>query len=288
MKISLFQMTVLTVLFFLCACGENADTDTLLQKGTQAGVTANWESAKKFSERALAQSPEDPRVMMLATFVSEGENQASGEWDTAINYARKAAQKLPEDYEAQHLLGRLLYKSQKSPFESIPVLQKAYALNPKAANNTALLAQSLMRVRRYQEAWGMLCELAKDSVYGSKYQVWNELGMAYMGLAKSAGFQSEAMYRNAAEMFERAAGLTSQPNVLLNLARVRDYYLKDTKGALGAYQRFLIAARQDPLLMDQAKTVRARYTELKLLERQTSRVVQPPPTRRTPPSARRR
>lgn len=280
-------MFLLVVL--LSACGGPGDVDTLLQTATEAGANADWKKAEKIASRALNHYPQDYRVQMLMAFVAEGKEIGSGDMESAVAYARQAVTLQPRDYEANHLLGRLLMKRQTNPQDAILYLQRAADLDPAAFNNWALLAQAYERMRKYNEAMTIYLRLAADSVYGSNHAVYNELGRLYLHL--TAHDHAPEMAQRAAEMFQRAASLAPEgagAMNFLNLARTYDYYLKDSKRALLFYRRFIAAAESMPWLQQQSDAAKARSAAIRIAERRAAATVPATPSRRNSATSRRR
>lgn len=221
---------------FLISCGGES-LETLREKCVVAAKNGDWANAKKSAEHILERERTDYTALFVSARASEAENETIGNFSDAIATARILVREHGDfDYEANHLLGRLLFK-QSQPREATKYLAEAAELDTAANNNLALLGQAYMQLGDYAKAVSCFASIANDPFYGKSFQLYNELGVCYLHLNNYP--QAETMFRKALELAER----NSRMVVYLNLGRLYDYYIKDIDKALNAYRQFLIHVR---------------------------------------------
>lgn len=224
MKTIITIFCLLILLTGVAGCGGARDTDTMLQESAAMLEAGNYEDAVKLAAKAVNSAPGRADARLLYAIALE----RMGDLPGAVREAEEAVKAEPDLFVARYTLGRIYANSQRNP-EALQALGKALELRAGDRNTLILLANVSMRLAPSQ-AMKYLAALNRDRALIASAAYKNQMGIGMLALRN--------LRAGALSLREAQKREPSNPIYMLNLARVFDYYINDTRSAVQLYRKF--------------------------------------------------
>lgn len=251
-RVPLFIICALVLQLFLTSCGEKLDgksIDELLGRAYSLSSEGNWSSALKYAQAAAERAPENADAQVMLALVYENTEKPQ----LALQYARAAVKSDPKSFLAQYTLGRLYAKSPGKVQDSIEPLKRALKIKPDDVNTITLLAEA-------SQTLGLLDtihyfkRLSTCKRYEKSPAPWNQMGIIY-------ALQNDL--RNAARCFVTAYNRDPKNHtIVLNFAIFLDQYINNQQRALSYYKEFLRLVDGNSAYAETSRKVRERITQI--------------------------
>ena len=240
--------------FLLTSCGSGQTADERMRKSMTAAKEGNWELALDEARKAVKKAPGSTLANVLLAITLENNNLPEE--------ALKAAQKAGADkscFIAQYTLGRILFRQQKYA-DSIDPLTRARELRQDDANTIILLARAKIKLNNFDDAISLFENLLELGKYNDSSVLNNELGVLYVQ-------KNELIL--ARSKFAAAYGADAKnPIPHLNYAILCDFYLRGLRNFPAAafardhYGEFLTLAEKRPELAVEYNEVKGRLKKI--------------------------
>lgn len=198
----------LPLLFAGCAGDE--DMNAKMVQAAEQAKKGQWEAAGKNAGAVEKAKPGEVAPVLLQALVYEKQ----GEYDKALDLARKCAEMAPKDFTVQYTCGRLTAKDQARRSEAFSILERALELKP-GDQNTLILLCNIGSEIEHPKVIKYLNELRKDKDFANSPVLRYQIG-CYHVRAKNS--QAQTWLRSAA----KAASKSKNWELLLNCARTLD------------------------------------------------------------------
>lgn len=222
------------VMLTVAGCGPSTAEDCL-KVGAERGANGDWKQTLKLANRAEGLEPGNVSALILRAVACE----ALGERDPALDAARQAAARNPENFAAQYTLGRLYAQEPARYADALQALTRAATLSSFKDRNTLVLLANTLVAQRSPSAVSWLEVLRHtDPGLESEAAFHNLLGIA----------QARAKHPDAAKQeFTKAYQLDrSNPMVVYNIGTFFDRYASNPRAAAQFYRAFLGLAGENP------------------------------------------
>lgn len=243
--------SVLLLLVFCASCGKkykSLSTQELLNKSLAAAAEGKWTDAENMASCILEREPDNVNALILEGLALDADNKR----ELAVGCLEKAVNKSPDNFMANHSLGRLFYGQRKYD-QAMTSLKKAYEINPSEMNNVVLLAETMNKLKMSGASSYYACAL-QNPRFKNDPAPWNQLGLIF------AGTNSKAQ---ALKFFLKAYN-SDQNNhlVVLNLAIFLDRYMNKTANSKFFYEKYLRLTEKNPDLSGKRAEVKKRLKEI--------------------------
>ncbi len=248
-------ISLATLIFCSClitGCGDNRSVDQLLSEATKALTNrATFEQANQIILVLDEKAPADHRTLMIKALAIEIQNpNDKSTLIQMIDLATNAADRAPNDFEAQFLAGRLLIKH-KEYDRAIRYLNTALKINPEDTNALVLLADAQVKVGEFPLAYRAYLKLSRLPAYQRSYEIQNQLGVC------AFHFQKEQSIR----FFEKALVFGAPLITKLNLARTYEDK-NDISHAIKLYKEYIQEAQSHSELFEETQSVQRHLEKL--------------------------
>lgn len=238
-------------MFLLAGCGPST-AEKCLKAGAERGANGNWRAALKMANRAAVLEPESVSALILRAVAYD----ALGERDLALDAARQAATRNPENFAAQYTLGRLYAEESTRYPDALRALTRAATLSKFKDRDTLVLLSNTLVAQRSPSAatWLEMLRRADASIV-SDPAFQNLLGIA----------QARANRKDAAQQaFTKAYQLDRQnPMIVYNIGAFFDRHASNQRNAAQFYRAFLRLAGDDPDYATLTQEVSTRLTRMR-------------------------
>lgn len=223
-KILLLSLVCVSALQVLCGCGRSTPEEHLVS-AIRAAETGDWKNARKYADRAAAGAPDHVGALVMRAIACE----KSGDFDQALDSARRAANLDPASFPAQYTLGRLYSLDPLRCAEAVNTLVAALKLKPESTDTKVLICNVLSRMSS-PAALRYLLQLKKDERFAKDPGLNTQMGIIY---ARSG------QYRPALQSLLTAYKAdSSNIDVIFNAARFCEFYIKNRRVARQLYASF--------------------------------------------------
>jgi len=215
-------------------CGPST-AEGCLKAGAECGVNGDWKQTLKLANRAESLDPENVSALILRAVAYD----ALGERDPALDAARQAAARNPENFAAQYTLGRLYSQEPARYADALQALTRAASLSSFKDRNTLILLADTLVAQRSPSAVSWLEVLRhSDPALESNAAYYNLIGIA----------QARAKRPDAAkDAFTKAYRLDrGNPMIVYNIGTFFDRYASNPRAAAQFYQAFVGLAGEKP------------------------------------------
>jgi len=216
-----------TMMLTVTGCGPST-AEGCLKAGAECGANGNWKQTLKLANRAESLDPDNVSALVLRAVAYD----ALGERDPALDAARQAAARNPEDFAAQYTLGRLYAQEPARYADALQALTRAASLSKFKDRNTLVLLTDTLVAQRSPSAVSWLEVLRRsDPSVESNAAYCNLLGIA----------QARAKHPDEAkDAFTKAYRLDrGNAMIVYNIATFFDRYAANPRAAAQFYQAFL-------------------------------------------------
>ncbi len=226
----IFTACLLTGLVLFAVSCQRREPKELVQEALSAAASGDWEYAREYSRRAVSRQDRAHKARLLLGVSYYYLNEI----DQAIPALRRAAEDLPDNFTAQYLYGWILYENGNYT-RALPPLRRAFEIEQDHTEVLSLLARACLE-QNLVEGVRYLQLLMRQPGYRDKPEPYNAIGLLWTG---------EPNYTRAGSFFLHALQRDSDnPVVLQNLAVLHDVYLHERKTALRYYRRCLAASQR--------------------------------------------
>ena len=170
-KILLFTLVCASAMFVLCGCGRSTPEENLVS-AIRAAETGDWKNARKFADRAAAGAPDHVGALVMRAIACE----KSGDFDQAMDSARRAANLDPGNFAAVYTLGRLYSLDPLRCADAVNTLVSALKLKPESTDARILICNVLGRMSS-PAALRYLLQLQKDERFANDPGLHSQLGV---------------------------------------------------------------------------------------------------------------
>jgi len=234
-----------------CGCRKEAarSNPELIRLALAAADAGDWKGARALGYQAVQQNPADVNALVALALMLEQHGQA----DQALTHLSRAAELDPGHFAAQYNRGRILFLHEHLQDCPAP-LEKALALRPGHAGTLLLLARSYAAMGNHRDAIRRYAMLARDPLYASGADVFNEIGVLYLAMGDTA--------RAAQSLAIASRNAPDNPQVAYNLAVLCDAHLARPAQAAKFYQDYLRLTEGNVALAIRREQVRQRLAAL--------------------------
>ena len=232
-------------------CGPST-AEGCLKAGAECGAAGEWKKTLKLANRAEKLEPDNVSALVLRAVACD----ALGERDPALDAARQAAARNPENFAAQYTLGRLYAQEPARYADALQALTRAASLSKFQDRNTLILLADTLVAQRSPSAVSWLDVLRRtDPALESDAAFCNLLGIA----------QARAKRPDAAkEAFTKAYRLDrGNPMIVYNIGTFFDRYASNPRAAAQFYRAFLGLAGEKPELAALKGDVNGRLARMR-------------------------
>ncbi len=226
---NLLTLTLAAALFAtVCSgCGESSVAGAM-DKGISRAAAGDWSGARKFSQRALELDPENTDALIFHAIVCS----RLGEHDPALDAARRAAERAPESFLAQYLVGKLYSETPGRSGPALVALHKACRLDPNNTDARICLINAAMDLKAPQ-AEGYIQQLRRFPGFENAPELLNQLGVIRFRRGDFSGARScfVTAFRNDPER--------RNPAILFNVAYDFDRQAATRDKSRAFYQEFI-------------------------------------------------
>ena len=214
MKLLLLSAAVAAAALF-AGCGENTAAGAM-DRGIRRASAGDWRGARKYSLRAIELEPENPDALVFHAIVCD----RLGEHDPALDAARRAAERAPESFVANYLVGKLYSETPERSAQALVSLYKAVRLAPENTNARICLVNAAMKLKT-PKAEDFIHQLRRMPGFENSPELLNQLGVIRF---RKGDFQAASRYfvtafrndperRRPAILFNIAADFDRQPGM---------------------------------------------------------------------------
>ena len=197
----------------LSGCGENSAAEAM-DRGIRRASNGDWRGARKYSLRAIELEPENPDALVFHAIVCD----RLGEYDPALDAARRAVERAPESFVANYLVGKLYSETPERSAQALVSLHKAVRLAPENTNARICLVNAAMKLKTPQ-AENYINQLRRMPGFENSPELLNQLGVISFrkGDFKTArgffiaAFRNDPERRRPAILFNIAADFDREP-----------------------------------------------------------------------------
>ena len=223
-KILLLSLVCVSVIITLTGCGRSTPEENLVS-AIRAAETGDWKNARKYADRAAAGAPDHVGALVMRAIACD----KSGDFDQALDSARRAANLDPENFAAVYTLGRLYSLDPLRCAEAVNTLVAALKLKPESADAKILICNVLSKMSS-PAALRYLLILQKDERFANDPGLHSQMAVIYAKLGKNS---------IALQSFLKAYKADSDNiDVIFNTARFCEFYVKNSRVARQFYARF--------------------------------------------------
>ena len=223
-KILLFTLLCASVITVLCGCGRATPEENLVS-AIRAAETGDWKKARKFADRAAAGAPDHVGALVMRAIACE----KSGDFDQALDSARRAANLDPGNFSALYTLGRLYSLDPLRYADAVNTLVSALKIKPDSADAKILICNVLSKMSS-PAALRYLVQLQKDKRFANDPGLHSQLGVIYARSGKlSPALQS---------LLKAYKADRDNLDVIFNAARFCEFYVKNRRVARQLYASF--------------------------------------------------
>ena len=229
---SVFGAVVLAL--FATGCGPST-AEACLKAGAEAGANGNWKKTLALAKRAQKLDPENVSALVLRAIAYE----ALGQRDPALDAARQAASRNPDNFATQYTLGRLYSQEPTRYPEALQALTRAASINRFKDKDTLILLVNTLVAQRSPSAASWLDILRRvDPEIVSNAAFQNLLGIALSRARRPD---------EARQAFIQAYRLDRHnPMIVYNIGMFFDRYASNPRAAERFYRAFLGLAGNNP------------------------------------------
>lgn len=230
----------------LVGCSGRNGADEKMSAALAQAKQGKWDG---IAERATEISDAVPNAVAPKLLLALAYERA-GEFDKALDLARKCAETAPDDFATLYTFGRLSAVDPMRRSEAFMILENAHKLRPDDRNTLVLLCNLGAEVNS-PRAGAYLDKLRANPEFKNSGRLYFLYGLR----------QAKQGDKGQAALFLRYAVKRDDKDtiLLLNAARALDRYRLSQRDALEMYRRYLGRADRDPAA---AKEVSARIAEL--------------------------
>lgn len=235
-------------------CSGNKETlPQLLSRAVTCGQQGKWQDCEKLAMEVLKRNPEEPYALLLRALAAEH----LGRMDVALESARQAAEKAPEDFPCQYTYGRLLAMKHQAAKTALQVLERALKLRPGNRNTLLLLGLCSSRINSDNaiDYYNQLPAGVK-----SLPEIQTRIAIYYLD-RRDRDRQNITLAYNALRNAHKSA--PHNPAIVLNLALFLDHYVQNRNVAVKLYRNYLTLTEHNPELNPTRAQVRARMSSMR-------------------------
>ncbi len=233
-------------IFLLTGCGPST-AEECLKAGAERGANGNWKATLRLANRASSLEPENVSALILRAVAHD----ALGDRDPALDAARQAAARNPENFAAQYTLGRLYAQDPARYSDALQALTRAATLSRFKDRNTLVLLADTLVAQGSPSAVTWLEMLRRADPTINSDPAFHNL----LGIAQARGRNADA----ARQSFTQAYQLDRKnPMVVYNIGTFFDRYASNRRSATQFYQAFLNQVKDDAEYATLAAEVTAR------------------------------
>ncbi|MCP3965061.1 MAG: tetratricopeptide repeat protein [Lentisphaerae bacterium] len=250
-KHGILIFTALLTLTVLCGCEKLSEKSTpyLINNAANFAANGKWDKALKYSEAVIAREPANINALLLKAIACEHSNKLT----LATKAARSAVNQAPGNFTAQYTLGRLYAKEPKKMQDAVAPLLRALKIKPNDQNTLVLLAKcsSSLNISNAIKYYEML---AKFPRFNKRPELWNQMGVFYVKQKEN---------RKAALCLVKAYRMApDNPNILLNFAVFKDFYIGMSHSTVDFYKQYLNITASNPELQKKREFVKKRIEKI--------------------------
>ncbi len=223
-KILLFTLVCASAMIVLCGCGRNTPEENLVS-AIRSAETGDWKNARKFADRAAAGAPDHVGALIMRAIACE----KSGDFDQALDSARRAANLDPGNFAAMYTLGRLYSLDPLRCADAVNTLVAALKLKPESADTRVLICNVLGRMSS-PAALRYLLQLQKDERFANDPGLHSQLGVIYARSGKLSPALQSFLKAYKADR--------DNIDVIFNAARFCEFYAKNRRVSRQLYASF--------------------------------------------------
>ena len=230
---------LLTAVF--SGCGNKKEVGDCVKKGTAAADKGDWETALKFADKGVENSPQSVDALLLKAVSA----QRCGKLEDAYNAAAQAVKLAPNNFSAQYMLGSVCMEIPGRQAEALNAFKAALALR-EDDRDTLIAICNLMADTNDKALLNYLHKLEQlDPEFAKKSASFhNQMGIARLRILN---------IKMALESFNKALKLCKEndPTIVYNAASAYDQDYKRTQKitrrteAKRLYGRYLQLTRND-------------------------------------------
>ena len=230
----------------LAGCSGRNGADEKMSAALARAKQDKWDGIADQAAEISEAAPNAAAPKLLLALACE----RTGEFDKALDLARKCAEVSPDDFAVQYTFGRLSAVDPMRRSEAFAILEHALGLRP-GDRNTLVLLCNLGTALNSPKTGKYLDMLRADKELGNSGRLWFLYGL----------FRARQGNKNEARIFFRQAVRKDGKDtaLLLNAARAVDRYKLSEPAALEMYRQYLDRADRDPAAV---REVNARIAKL--------------------------
>lgn len=220
---TIFLSTTLLALIF-CGCGSDQSADKKLNQAVALAKQNNWQKAAETAAELSREYPQAiaPKLLQVLAY------EKAGEYEKAVDLARQCAEKAPNDFTAQYILGRLYAADNNRQADALTHLEKAHSLNPK--NNDVLVLLCNLGIARKDPNAGKYIDALQKNMYPHYGKI-----LFFKGLHAAANDDIENAVNN---IYNAAFKCKDEPLLILEAARFIDACGTAPRKAKNLYSMF--------------------------------------------------
>ena len=246
-----FIFSVFLLLVFGVSCGKkykSLTTQELLQQSLALSLEGKWSDAENMAACVLEREPGNVAALIIEGLALDADNKR----ELAVGCLEKAVSKAPDNFMANHSLGRI-FLAQKKYDQALPLLKKAYELNQAEMNNLILLAETMNKLKMSGASSYYACAL-RNPRFKNDPAPWNQLGLIFAGTSSK---------KQALDFFIKSYKADQNNHlVVLNLAVFLDRYLNNTFKSRPFYEKYLRLTEKNPALSEKRAEIKKRLKEI--------------------------
>ena len=222
-------------------CSDRGNVDRKLSGALADAKQGKWEEAAQQAAAVAAVAPRSVAPLLLQALAYE----QAGEFDKALDLARRCAEMAPEDFTVQYTFGRLSAADPMRRSEAFVILENALRLRP-GDRNTLILLCNLGAALDSPQLATYLDQLRSDRETAATARFCFQYGL----LRARQGNRGQALV-----FLQQAVRRDSRdPDLILNAARCLDRYRISPAHAVNMYRLYLRhPGAADPLKIREAE-----------------------------------
>lgn len=223
-------------------CGNQKDVGDCVKQGTAAADKGDWESALKFADKGVENSPDSIDALLLKALSA----QRCGKLEDAYQAAAQAVALAPKNFSAQYMLGSVCMEIPGRQVEALNAFKTALELR-KGDRETLIAICNLMTDSGDPELLTYLNELQKrDPEFAKRSATFHN----QKGIALLRRRNTKMALKNFDEALKLDGKLTD-PAIVYNAAYAYDHRCRSSKSredrqkAIRLYKRYLQLTKDD-------------------------------------------